>query len=119
MVKQKKPAATGARATGKVKAVAPRAAKAEKVETGPMITVRKKEFMGRVAEASGKSRAEIRLIVEATLAELGNAFANGETLALPPFGKARVSRQKDIQGGEVIVLRLRRKVDGAIDEADD
>lgn len=95
-----------------------------KPETGPMITVRKKEFMARVSDATGKTRAEVAAVVEATLEQLGLAFGNGETLALPPFGKARVSRQKDIQGGEVLVLRLRRKVTdataaGAPDEDDD
>lgn len=51
--------------------------------------------------------------VEATLAELGRAIAAGETLALPPFGKARVSRQKTVKGSEVLVLRLRRPGPGA------
>ena len=37
------------------------------------------------------------------------AIAEGETLALPPFGKARVSRQATAKGDEVLVLRLRRK----------
>lgn len=89
-----------------------RATPSKAPETGPMETVRKKEFMARVADACGRPRTEIRDIVEATLEQLGLAFANGETLAIPPFGKARVSRHKDVRGGEVIALRLRRKLDG-------
>lgn len=71
--------------------------------------VQKRDFIGRVADASGISRAQARPLVEATLAALGSAIAAGETLALPPFGMARIKRTTDNKGGEVIVLKLRRK----------
>ncbi|PZO63127.1 MAG: hypothetical protein DI498_14120 [Paracoccus denitrificans] len=73
--------------------------------------VQKRDFIGRVADASGISRAQARPLVEATLAALGSAIAAGETLALPPFGMARIKRTTDNKGGEVIVLKLRRKAD--------
>ena len=79
-------------------------------EPGPARIVQKKDFVDRVVTASGVSKAQARPVIEATLRALGEAFAAGETLAVPPFGKARVNRQKDITGGEVITLRLRRKM---------
>ena len=79
----------------------------------------KRDFIGRVAEAAELPRARVRDVVEITLAELGRAIAAGETLALPPFGKARVSRQKTVRGGEVLVVRLRRKADDDDDDQDD
>ena len=79
----------------------------------PARILHKREFLTRVAQQVNVPRAQIRDIVEATLEQLGNAIAEGETLALPPFGKARVSRQRTTKGGEVLVLRLRRK--GAVE----
>lgn len=89
-------------------------------EPGPLVepvqatVVNKRAFMGRVAEACDLSTAQVRLIVEATLAEMGRAIASGETLALPPFGKARVSRQKTVKGGDVLIVRLRRPDPGVV-----
>lgn len=82
----------------------------------PARILHKREFLARVAAEVDVPRAQIRDIVEATLNQLGRAIAEGETLALPPFGKARVSRQVTNKGGEVLVLRLRRK--DAVDDAD-
>ena len=82
----------------------------------PARVLHKREFLSRVAAEVDLPRAQIRHIVEATLNQLGLAISSGETLALPPFGKARVSRQTTSNGGEVLVLRLRRKDSG--DEID-
>lgn len=73
--------------------------------------VQKKDFVDRVVAATGAKRSEVKPIIEATLAQLGVALASGETLAVPPFGRARVNRERDLRGGEVITLRLRRKSD--------
>lgn len=80
------------------------------VEPVPVKIVQKREFLDRVATTAGVRKTDARAVVEATLAELGKAFAAGESLSVEPFGKARVNRQRDISGGEVIILRLRRKV---------
>lgn len=77
-------------------------------DPGPAAVLAKREFVARVAENCGVPRAQVRAVVEATLAELGRAIAAGETLALPPFGRARVNRQKTVKGSEVMILRLRR-----------
>lgn len=72
--------------------------------------VQKREFLDRVVEASGGKKSDVKPIVEATLDQLGRAFAAGETLVIQPFGRARVSMRKGLQnGGEVINLRLRRR----------
>ncbi len=72
----------------------------------PML--RKKELFDRVVEATGAKRKDVKLIVEATLDALGKALASGEGLALPPLGKARVNRQKDLASGEMLMVKLRR-----------
>lgn len=111
------PASPRLRAT-KAQAATPKGASAggnpaamaeDQAEPAPARVVQKKAFVDRVVAASGSNRAQARPIIEATLDQLGVALAAGETLAVPPFGRARVSRQKDIKGGEVITLRLRRR----------
>lgn len=80
--------------------------------------VQKREFVDRVVAATGAKKADVKLIVEATLDQLGRAFAAGETLVVNPFGRARVSMKKGLQnGGEVINLRLRRR--GIAEASDD
>lgn len=81
----------------------------------PARVLHKREFLARVAADVEAPRTQIREVVEATLNQLGRAIAGGETLALPPFGRARVSRQETATGGEVLVLRLRR-MDGDLRE---
>lgn len=98
----------------------PRPAPAPSADPIPARILHKREFLTRVAHQVNIPRAQIREVVEATLEQLGSAIAEGETLALPPFGKARVSRQRTTKGGEVLILRLRRKgaVEGQRDAAE-
>lgn len=75
----------------------------------PRPRLRKKELVARVAELSGARKSAVRPIVEATLAALGDALAAGDDLVLPPFGKLRINRQRDLPTGAVMTLRLRRR----------
>lgn len=87
-------------------------------DPGTARVLQKRQFLNAVAQRSGMRSAQIKEVVEATLAELGDAIASGQTLALPPLGRARVNRQKDVSGAEVIILRLRRRSAGG-DESED
>ncbi|WP_230383031.1 HU family DNA-binding protein [Paracoccus shanxieyensis] len=78
-------------------------------DPGTARVLQKRQFLARIAQRTGMRNAQIKEIVEATLAELGDAMAAGQTLALPPLGRARINRQRDVSGAEVIVLRLRRR----------
>jgi nucleoid DNA-binding protein len=70
--------------------------------------VKKKDLVARVVEAlDGKKKGTVKDIVEATLATLGEALQKGESLNLPPFGKARVAKQTGEGAESVITLRLR------------
>jgi nucleoid DNA-binding protein len=73
--------------------------------------LQKRQLMALVVRRTGLRSSDIKPVVEATLAELGDAIASGMTLALPPLGRARVSRRLDQTGAEIITLRLRRKPD--------
>ncbi|SMY07879.1 HU family DNA-binding protein [Flavimaricola marinus] len=76
------------------------------------VQVKKKEFLERVVERSGMRRGDAKTAMEATLAILGEALANGEEVNIPPFGKAKVNREKETPRGNAYSLRLvRNRVD--------
>ncbi|MBD3765676.1 MAG: HU family DNA-binding protein [Rhodobacterales bacterium] len=78
----------------------------------PVTRLAKKEFVDRVAAASGAKKKLAREIVEATLAALGDALSKGEDVVLPPLGRMRVSRSRDNASGEVLNIKLRRGPSG-------
>ncbi len=99
------------------KAAAPAAAKAEPAAE-PAVELRKKQLVERVVKATGAKKKVAREVLDAALAEIGEALSRGEGLNLPPLGKARVNRQKEKGAGEVLVLKLRRSgKDGEADES--
>ena len=71
--------------------------------------LQKRQLVAHVVRRTGLRSSDIKPVVEATLAELGDAIAAGMTLALPPLGRGRVSRRLDPSGAEIITLRLRRR----------
>ncbi|WP_228461273.1 HU family DNA-binding protein [Paracoccus liaowanqingii] len=75
--------------------------------------VPKRDFIDRVVAATGTRRAEARPIIEATLDQLGQILSSGQTLAVPPLGRARINLERDARGGDVITLRLRRRASPA------
>jgi len=70
--------------------------------------LRKKELIDRVVTQSGLKRKDVRPVVEATLAVLGEALANEERMNLQPFGRLIVNRRKALENGEVLITRIRR-----------
>ena len=75
--------------------------------------LRVKDLIERVALASEHNKKDVRLIVEATLAELGKALETGESLNLPPLGKVRIANQRSDETGLMMTLKLRRNADKA------
>ena len=73
--------------------------------------LQKRQLVAHVVRRTGLRSSDIKPVVEATLAELGNAIAAGMTLALPPLGRARVRHSIDRSGAEIVTLRLRRRPD--------
>ena len=88
------------------------AAQAAAPADGAMVT--KKELLARVkARADGVKGADLRIAMDAVLAELGNALVAGEGLKLPGFGVLKVQRRKELPTGDMVVVKLRRKKPGA------
>jgi hypothetical protein len=67
-----------------------------------------KTLVEQVIKTTGAKKKGVKEIVEATLGHLGAALSRGEDVNLPPLGKAKVGRQKDKAGGELIIVKLNR-----------
>ncbi|MEZ5730816.1 MAG: HU family DNA-binding protein [Paracoccaceae bacterium] len=93
-------------------------AKPELQAAGLQAVLRKKGLIERVVKVSGAKKKDVKGIVEATLQVLGDALAAGESLALPPLGRAKVNRQKDLATGEMMVVKLRRSSEDTDKAAD-
>lgn len=68
----------------------------------------KKELVDRVVARCGVKKREAKPAVEAALAILGAALAEGRELRLEPFGKLKVSNIKTRGAKRVINARLRQ-----------
>ncbi|MFU8865568.1 MAG: HU family DNA-binding protein [Rhodobacterales bacterium] len=93
------------------------------VVTGPEL--KKRELLERVVTRSGVKKRDAKLVVEAMLAVMGEALAEGEELNLPPFGKLKINRVKESPNGRILNCKLRQGVSGpredkeGLAEADD
>lgn len=104
--------------TAKAKPVKPEAAKPEaatpkvamtETAAGPVgAQMKLKDLIDSVAAKTGGKKPEVKAVIEATLAALGEALATGKSLTVPPLGKLRVVKNK----GPALTLKL-RLADGA------
>lgn len=87
------------------------------VPQGEMI--KKPEFLDRAVERNDVKKREAKPAIEAALAVPAVSLINGEELNLPPMGKLRVVKSKDVgEGAKVLTLKLRTMKDGAGQGAD-
>ncbi|WP_243403591.1 HU family DNA-binding protein [Shimia abyssi] len=77
------------------------------VVAGPEL--KKPELIDLVVERSGIKKRFAKPTIEAALAVLGEALAEGRTLNLKPMGKAKVQKSKEIARGRVLSLRMRQQ----------
>jgi len=71
--------------------------------------LRKKELLEMVVDRSGMKKKDIKPVVEAMLAVLGDALAAQRELDLQPLGKLKIQRGKELADGRSLVLKLRQK----------
>jgi DNA-binding protein HU-alpha len=71
--------------------------------------MRKKELLEKVVARSGMKKKDVKPVVEAMLAELGETLAGGRGLVLPPLGKIQINREKKLPNGKVIIVKIRQK----------
>ncbi|WP_052245403.1 HU family DNA-binding protein [Halocynthiibacter namhaensis] len=69
---------------------------------------RKKDLLDKVSKKTGMRKNEIRPIMDAILAEMGEALCDDAEMVLQPFGKLMVKRSKDLSNATVYTCRIRR-----------
>ncbi len=79
------------------------------VEQTPVLELRKKELIDQVVARSGVKKRDVKPVVEAMLAVLGESIDAKRALHLEPMGKLRVNRSKDTPNGRIHICKLRRK----------
>ncbi|WP_241524003.1 HU family DNA-binding protein [Oceaniglobus indicus] len=80
-------------------------------EVSPVVAdapLKKPDLIEQVAATSGLKKKDAKAAVEATLAALGQALADGREMNLPPFGKLAVNRTKVKSNGTVTIARIRQ-----------
>ena len=103
-----KPTARKTKARGTKKAPAAPVPDKPSMATEKAAGFRIKDLIDRVTASSGAKRSVVKPIIEATLHALGQALDTGENLTLPPLGRAKVSRSKELAGGAMLTIKLRR-----------
>ncbi|WP_292020470.1 HU family DNA-binding protein [Maritimibacter sp. UBA3975] len=78
-------------------------------DDGPDGKMVKKDLIDRVVARSGVKPRYVRQVTEALLIELGSMLEEAEILQLQPLGTVKVQRRKDVDDGEVIITKVKRK----------
>ena len=83
--------------------------------------LKKAELVDQVVEKTGVKKRDAKVSVEAALAILAQALADETDLNLPPLGKVRMVKSKDLtDGAKALTLKLRtmksKPTDGKTEE---
>lgn len=70
--------------------------------------IKKPELIDRVVAQSGMKKKDVKPVVEAMLAVLGQSLLKGEALVLPPLGKVMVKNTKDLANASVMNVKVRQ-----------
>lgn len=115
-------AKTATRATkSAVKTQTPKPAPVLVTETEPVLgaaDLKKVDLVNEVVERSGIKKKFAKPAIEAALAVLGEALAEGRGLNLRPMGKLKIMRSKDVANGTVMTARIRQPLDKKAREED-
>lgn len=70
--------------------------------------IKKPELLDEVVARTNLKKRDVKPAVEAALAVIGEALRDGADLTLPPLGKLRVVKSKELtEGAAVLTLKLR------------
>jgi nucleoid DNA-binding protein len=70
--------------------------------------IKKGPLLDAVVEKSGVKRSEAKLVVEALFEVMATNLINEDDMQLPPLGKLKVVKSKDVgKGAKAITLKLR------------
>ncbi|WP_081625834.1 HU family DNA-binding protein [Yoonia vestfoldensis] len=76
--------------------------------------LKKPDLLDQVVARSLLKKRDVKPALDAALALIGEALARGDELILPPLGKIRVVKTKDIgDGAQLLTLKLRSTKDAS------
>jgi DNA-binding protein HU-alpha len=93
------------------KPAAPKAAPVVVQEKAPVVSapdLKKIDLVDEVVARSGVKKKFAKPAIEAALAVLGEALAEGRDLNLRPLGKVKIQKTKELANGTVITTRIRQ-----------
>jgi nucleoid DNA-binding protein len=77
------------------------------IEDAPKL-MKKPDLLDQVVARTNLKKRDVKPAVEAALAVIREALRDGSDLALPPLGKVRLVKTKEMEGGAAIMtLKLR------------
>lgn len=83
-------------------------ADAPEAEVGAVELIKKPQLLDQVVTRTNLKKRDVKPAVEAALAVMREALQNGAELNLPPLGKVRLVKTKELEGGaSVMTLKLR------------
>lgn len=80
-------------------------------ETAPepvLPDLKRQELLAQVVARSDVKKKYAKPVLEAALALIGEALAEGRELNLAPMGKVKINRTKQMANGRVIIARIRQ-----------
>jgi len=83
------------------------------------LDLKMKTLVDMAVERSGVKKKDAKPAIEAALAILGEAIADGRDLNLPPLGKLKINRVKQIANGRVVICKLRQNTNTSVKPSDD
>lgn len=74
----------------------------------PNDQLRRADLINMVVERTGLKKKDVKPAVEAALHIMGEALAKEDAMALPPFGRVKIARKRELENADVYVCRIRR-----------
>lgn len=85
------------------------------VDVASPVMMKKPELLDAVVARTNLKKRDVKPAVEAALAVIAETLMKGEELNLPPMGKVRIVKAKDLEGGaQVLTLKLRTMKSAAL-----
>lgn len=82
--------------------------------TDETLPLKKPDLLDQVVARTNLKKRDVKPAVEAALSVIADALARGDEVALPPLGKLRIVKAKDLsEGAQVLTLKLRMPKDAS------
>ena len=87
----------------------------------PVVTerARRGDLLDAMDDRSPMRRADLKVVMEMMLEEMGKLLDAGDELVLPPLGKMTVKKRVERSGGDMLTVKLKRLPDSGMSDDTD